>query len=81
MSKSLNLSGRPLHLKIALVKTQVRKCTLAYNKGNMPEPVYYDTVEELNSVICRLREVQRADPLKYWCLRNPSDFECRVYDF
>ncbi len=77
---TLKWSGRPLHLKIALVKSQMRKCTIAYNKGTMSKPVYYDTVEELNSVISRLREQQQGDPLEYWCVRHPRDLECREYD-
>ena len=77
-SATIKWSTRPLPLKIALVKTQMRRCTIAFNKGKISKPVYYDTIDELNSVLGRLRQAE--DPLEFWCLRHPSDFECREYD-
>ena len=77
---TLKWSGRPLHLRIALVKTQMRKCTIAYNKGTMAPLVYYETIDELNSVIKRLREQQGTDPIDLWCLGHSRDPECREYD-
>lgn len=77
----MNLVGpnNRIIVQISQVRREIR--ALHVQKKTMPSAVYYDQLEELSATLAKLKDKQiKRDVLDVWCVQNPSDFECRVYD-
>ena len=73
----------PIKQRIVCVKRQMRACTIQYNKQLMESVIYYDQIEELSAKLNKLRlqeQKLKQDVLDEWCLDNPRDGECNVFD-
>lgn len=78
---SLKLAGKTIKEKIAYVRKEISVRHVQFHTmKTMSAHVYYDQIEELHSVLHKLKNKDQIDPLDKWCAENPSDLECRVYD-
>ena len=74
---------RPLPLKIAFVKTQIRRSNILYKQNKINHVIHFEQMDELYAKLHKLRIEEKkiaANVLESFCSANPSDAECRVYD-
>lgn len=76
----MNIIGsKKITAQISQVRREIK--ALHVQKKTLPVEVYYDQLEELSAALTKLKHKQvKKDVLEVWCLKNPSDLECRSYD-
>jgi|688.fasta_scaffold1050432_1 hypothetical protein len=73
------LTNKPIRNKIAIVTKQIRH--LKGHHKSLPPKVFYDQLEEMESVLYRLKKTQlNLDVLDDWCELNSNEPECRIRD-
>ena len=73
------LTNKPIRNKVAIVTKQIRH--LKGQNKSLPPKVFYDQLEEMESVLYRLKKTQlKLDVLDDWCEFNSNEPECRIRD-